>query len=495
MIGQILADRPHLARSACLPGLDAVATVLELLGHLIAERFPVDLGPLYGRETRAVAHAWEPHPAIPAPRMLTVPVGGRPFEVPRPPAIETQRSAFGDQRSAKSIPDAIESRTAPQRSVVGFPRSAEETDPLGRQVLATETAKGEAHEAFLRVSGHLAQTMSNQLAFQMALIEALMAEPTGSHEAVPKSWPLPVIPHTQPSSTREEDSPFPPPPTEGGERKPDRPVGPPRSLDRAQCLEFAVGSIGAVLGHEYAAIDDHPTRVRLPDEPLMLVDRILAIEGAPLSLTSGRVITEHDVLPGAWYLDAGQIPTCIAVESGQADLFLSGYLGIDFVTKGRAVYRLLDAVVTFHRGLPGPGEVIRYDIRIAHFFRQGDTYLFRFQFEATVGGEPLMTMRDGCAGFFTAEELAAGQGIVQTALDRRPRPGVRPADRDDLVPMPVASYDDAQIESLRRGDLAAAFGPLTGRSECRMPCSWRWPCSPVAGSRPTSARPWRATTP
>ena len=88
----------------------------------------------------------------------------------------------------------------------------------------------------------------------------------------------------------------------------------------------------------------------------MLVDRIVAIEGEPRSLTSGRVVTEHDVLAGRLVSRRGRIPTCIAVESGQADLFLSGYLGIDFVTRGLAVYRLLDAVVTFHRGLPGPGD-------------------------------------------------------------------------------------------------------------------------------------------
>ena len=68
-------------------------------------------------------------------------------------------------------------------------------------------------------------------------------------------------------------------------------------------------------------------------------------------MTSGRVVTEHDILPGAWYLDCNRIPTCIAVEAGQADLFLSGWLGIDFETKGVACYRLLDAVVTFHRVL------------------------------------------------------------------------------------------------------------------------------------------------
>src|SRR5205085_2248997 len=84
----------------------------------------------------------------------------------------------------------------------------------------------------------------------------------------------------------------------------------------------------------------------------------------------------------------GVIPTGVAVESGQADLFLSGYLGIDFRTRGLAVYRLLDAVVSFHRGLPGPGATIRYDIRIDEFFRQGDTHLFRFRFDGTIDGVP-----------------------------------------------------------------------------------------------------------
>ena len=191
----------------------------------------------------------------------------------------------------------------------------------------------------------------------------------------------------------------------------------------------------------------------------MLVDRIITIEGEPRSMSHGRVVTEHDVLPGDWYLDHGKIPACIAVESGQADLFLSGYLGIDFETRGESVYRLLDAVVTFHRGLPGPGEVIRYDITISKFFRQGDTHLFRFQFDATVNGEPLLTMRDGCAGFFTDAALAAGQGIVRRPLDLRPLPGVRPDDWAPLVPMGVESYDDSQINALRRGDHATAFGP------------------------------------
>lgn len=44
-------------------------------------------------------------------------------------------------------------------------------------------------------------------------------------------------------------------------------------FDRDQCMEFAIGSIAKMLGPRFAQIDSHPTRVRLPDEPLMLVDR------------------------------------------------------------------------------------------------------------------------------------------------------------------------------------------------------------------------------
>jgi 3-hydroxymyristoyl/3-hydroxydecanoyl-(acyl carrier protein) dehydratase len=240
-------------------------------------------------------------------------------------------------------------------------------------------------------------------------------------------------------------------------------------LDREQCLTFAVGKVGDVLGPDFAPIDAFPTRVRLPDEPLMLVDRILTVEGEPLSMTRGRVVTEHDVLPGAWYLDAGRIPTCIAIEAGQADLFLSGFLGIDLRTRGRAVYRLLDAGATFHRPLPKPGDVIRYDIHIDNFFRQGDTHLFRFRFVGTVNGEKVMTMSDGIAGFFSEEELAAGRGVVQTALQTRPRPGVRPDDAAILPPVGVESYNEAQVDALRRGDLAGCFGSQFANLPLRQP--------------------------
>lgn len=229
-------------------------------------------------------------------------------------------------------------------------------------------------------------------------------------------------------------------------------------LDRDECLEFAIGKIGKVLGEKFAPIDDYSTRVRLPAEPLMLVDRIISVEGEPLSLGSGRVVTEHDVVPGMWYLDGNRAPVFISVEAGQADLFLCSWLGIDFKAQGKRVYRLLDANVTFHRGLPQPGETIHYDIRIKRFINQGDTWLFFFEYEGTINGQIFLTMRDGCAGFFTPQEIRNNGGLVLTEENLRPKQGKKDPQIKDLVPLSTDSYSFEQVEALRRGDLEACFG-------------------------------------
>ena len=235
------------------------------------------------------------------------------------------------------------------------------------------------------------------------------------------------------------------------------------AFDRDACMEFAIGSIEKVLGPQFASVDQHSVRVRLPDEPLMLCDRILEIEGEAGSLGSGRLTTEHDVFPESWYLDHDRAPVCITVEAGQADLFLGSYLGIDLATGGDRVYRLLDATVAFHRGLPQPGETILYDIRINKFVKQGDVYLFMFEFDGTIDGQPLITMRKGCAGFHTYAEVAASGGIILSKMDRQPIAGKAPAGWTPFASFPsgmnhVESYSDAQVEAFRTGQLGGCFG-------------------------------------
>jgi PfaB family protein len=463
MIDRILGERRHMARSACFSGINGTSAILRLLAQLIAERVPVDLSPLYGEKELLVS-------VKSAAKEFRVVMANKPFEPPKPAVLTVNQT---QQKLASTLPPPPrpllqapegppgEGETQPTRvaeypatgatymtsnAPMGFPPPAPNADQLMQAFAAAQNAQLQAHDAYLRVADSFSRTMADALALQLSAQAGLAAAGIAIEEAAPAA-PTTVapVPVTTPAP------------------------GPKPQFDREMCMEFARGLVGRMLGPAFAEADTFPTRVRLPDEPLMLVDRIIKVEGEPKSMTSGRVVTEHDVHPGAWYLDGGRIPTCIAVEAGQADLFLSGYLGIDFITRGLAVYRLLDAVVTFHRELPRPGETIHYDIRIERFFRQGETYLFRFHFDATVNGAPLLTMRDGCAGFFTAAELAAGKGIVKGALDMRPRSGKRDADWAELVPMAKESYNAGQLERLRTGDLSGCFGPLFANLQLQSP--------------------------
>ncbi|MCF8051609.1 MAG: beta-ketoacyl synthase [Desulfobacterales bacterium] len=382
----------------------------------------------------------------PANRAIVLTVGGDIISVPAPPASPSLSQEHQETHPTAAPmtpePENFASDPAPVRRLAG--RSSQSEDPsshsedgssiqhpassiqnpvsgLGDLMVRSGEAAGRAHEKFLEFSKELHRAYADAVGFQVKLIDAAGQNGLSAAPPTPLRRPAPAY-------------------------------------DRDLCMEFAIGSVEKVLGPEFAEVDRYPVRVRLPDEPLMLVDRILSVEGEKRSLSSGRVTTEHDVLPGAWYLDAGRAPVCISVEAGQADLFLCSYLGIDFRVKGRRAYRLLDATVFFHRGLPAPGDTIRYEIEIEKFVRQGDTWLFFFHFDGYVDDAPLITMIDGCAGFFTPQEVENSGGILFGEEKRRANAGRLPPDWAPPVPMKRESYPAEALSALRRGDARACFG-------------------------------------
>jgi len=342
-----------------------------------------------------------PGPAS-AKALLRIPLAGRPLSIPPPP------------------PPALPPPEDAHRAAMPVPGSDALPAGIIENLGAVTEATTRAHTAYLDLSLEMTRTYAEAVQIQSRLADLANGRPEPSTPAFSRS-PLPAF-------------------------------------DRGQCLEFARGSAARVLGPEFAPVDGFAARVRLPDEPLMLVDRILEVHGAKASLGPGRIVTEHDVLPGAWYLDGGRAPVCIAVEAGQADLFLCAYLGIDLAVRGRRTYRLLDATVRFHRELPQPGETIRYAIEIQKFLRQGDTYLFLFHFEGTIDGTPIITMTDGCAGFFTPDEAANSGGIILTDEEKKPHPGKIPPGWTNPVPMAAEAYDEEALDALRAGTPAACFG-------------------------------------
>ena len=234
-------------------------------------------------------------------------------------------------------------------------------------------------------------------------------------------------------------------------------------------VEYAEGDIAKVFGNEYAAIDNYARRVRLPTSDYLLVSRVTKLDAAINEFKPSKMTTEYDIPVDAPYLVNGQIPWAVAVESGQCDLMLISYLGIDFENQGERVYRLLDCTLTFLGDLPRGGDTLRYDISINNFARNGDTLLFFFSYECFVGDNMILKMDGGCAGFFTDQELADGKGVIRTedevktrqlALSNQNKPKFNP-----LLHCPQTQFNYQQIQHLLHGDIASCFGGAHGHHQ------------------------------
>ena len=369
MIDDILGDRPHLAVAANHRSEDECLTLLKCLGTLAAAGREMDLDPLYTRFEAPSGNS-----AGGSRKTIQIKVGSGPLAV-TPPIIDPP----DDQLSRAPAVTPVSAPADKESCAASFESSASDQGPLDYESIFEQMQKniestGRVHEKFLELTQDITEQYAEAFALQNELIAAMADDGI--------EMPPPGAPARK-SGRNVNDS-------------QDRDV----AFNRDQCMEFAIGSVGRMLGPEFEIIDTFKARVRLPDEPLMLVDRIIRVEGEKCSLGPGRVVTEHDVLAGAWYLDGDRAPVCISVEAGQADLFLCAYLGIDHQVKGERTYRLLDARIRFHRGLPRPGETIRYDIHIDKFVRQEETYLFFFRYEGFIGSEHLITMTQGLRRFF-----------------------------------------------------------------------------------------------
>lgn len=240
------------------------------------------------------------------------------------------------------------------------------------------------------------------------------------------------------------------------------PISKPCIWDYADLVEYAEGDIANVFGPDYAIIDSYSRRVRLPTTDYLLVSRVTKLNAQMNQYQPCTMTTEYDIPVDAPYLVDGQIPWAVAVESGQCDLMLISYLGIDFENKGERVYRLLDCTLTFLGDLPRGGDTLRYDISINNFARNGDTLLFFFSYECFVGDKLILKMDGGCAGFFTNKELADGKGVIHTeaeiktrnlALNNPNKPRFTP-----LLNCAQNQFDYSQIHKLLGADIGGCFG-------------------------------------
>lgn len=224
-------------------------------------------------------------------------------------------------------------------------------------------------------------------------------------------------------------------------------------------MEFACGKIENVFGSDYKIIDSYGPRVRLPMPPYLLANRVTEMNAVKGEFKPSSITTEYDVPLDAWFSVDGQIPWAIAVEAGQCDLLLISYLGIDFEAKGVSLYRLLDCTLTFKGEMPKQGDRMRYEIKTNSFARHGHNLLFFFEYECFVGDQLVHTMTDGCAGFFSEEDLAKGQGVIMTKKELEERAQVVKQNFTPFISTDRKSFNENELLSLCRGNISACLGP------------------------------------
>jgi len=419
-IGKILGDRPHLALALDGTGGDDLARLVDVAARLHAAGHLADPGPLSWHLGRIAALAPEGDARDVDELRLVLPAHRPP--VPPPAAAPSADTQF--MHPSPPLPPVARLRpvapVAPQEPAMWAASD-------GNLALAPVVA---AHQEFIR-----SQTESyNQfLALQQRHFPGFLGSVA---EAPPVSSPmLPSMPAPKPVDAD--------------------PPGP--SFDRAQLEMLASGRISDVLGSEFECQDGYRRQVRMPEPPLLLADRVTRLTGEPGTLGLGSISTKTDVATDAWYLHHGRMPPGVVIESGQADLLLISWLGIDFVNKGERVYRLLGCELTFHEGgLPKPGDTLCYDIHVDGHAKTGDVRLFFFHYDCHIGDRLALSVREGQAGFFTDDELAGSGGVLWDAAEDVPDPAAR------LDPPPCVTakraFDAADVAAFVGGNAHACFG-------------------------------------
>ncbi|MBQ74117.1 MAG: beta-ketoacyl synthase [Gammaproteobacteria bacterium] len=373
-------------------------------------------------------------------------------------------------RPAEADAEVRQVKHAAPLALVEKPVATAATSQVPEQQLLLEAHQRmlQAHQAFL------ATQLEGQRAFEQTMARMQSALFGGVSQApdMPRPTSPEVVKTTEPvpSSSVKEKLKTPLPPVEEPAKKVEVKPGP--SFSRQQLEVLAGGKISSVFGPLFEKQDEFSVQVRMPEPPLLLCDRVLGIEGEPGSMGTGTIWTETDVRADSWYLHRGRMPPGIFIESGQADLLLISWLGIDFHNKGTRAYRLLGCELVFHGELPRPGETLEYEIKVDGHAQQGDVRLFFFHYDCHINGEKRISVRSGQAGFFNEKELAESAGVLWEAETADFTVGVKPC--EPVAVCEKQNFSRADISAYLDGDLQRCFGDEFARAHTHT----RTPASP-----------------
>ena len=235
-------------------------------------------------------------------------------------------------------------------------------------------------------------------------------------------------------------------------------INQPSLYDEADILEFVEGKVSKVFGQDYEAIDQCSRRVRMPSPPFLFVSRVTQLEGTLGKYGSGLIETEYDIPEDAWYAIDGQLTVGICKEAGHGLLMLLSYLGTDFESLGKRSFRLLDLSATFLFEQPENLRSLKCRVKITSSVKTENSLLVFFQGEALIGDQVWMKLHNGCAGIFSDEELAEGQGIIESESEQKEHNQIKKQQFTPLLNCSKNSFSQEDILALSQGKIAACFG-------------------------------------
>jgi acyl transferase domain-containing protein/1-acyl-sn-glycerol-3-phosphate acyltransferase len=407
---QTMAPAPYLEPVLQGAEVRVAAAVQPPVPVAVAVAVPVPARTLAAFTTPVAVHAavHAESPPLPVPSFLAQPVVARPSQAP---LMNDNLSRFVAQQA--------------QLAAVHQAYIAQQAAVHERFLALQQSAENSLRQAFGSVAQGLPATLAVVQPTPAPLLQP--APPVVVAPVLPPA-PVAVQPVVTPPAVRPAPIQSPAPLVSSPQPQPVAVVQPAQSavlpgpkFDRAQLEILAGGKISSVFGPLFAGQDGYARQVRMPEPPLLLADRVTGIDAVAGSMGKGTLWTETDVRADSWYLDdEGRMPAGVMIESGQADLLLISWLGIDSLNQGERVYRLLGCDLTYRGGLPVPGDTLCYDIHVDGHATQGDVRLFFFHYDCQVDGKPRLSVRNGQAGFFTDDELANSAGVLWDPAEEVP---------------------------------------------------------------------------
>jgi 3-hydroxymyristoyl/3-hydroxydecanoyl-(acyl carrier protein) dehydratase len=268
-------------------------------------------------------------------------------------------------------------------------------------------------------------------------------------------------------------------------------------LNEFHMTHLSRGDQGIALGPEFAHYTSRKT-TRLPTGGLMLVDRVVAIEGQRGRLDGGLFQTEYDSPADAWYYADtanASMPNCVYLEtSGQAALLTGYYLGATLSAPDASLsLRQLGGTATVLREVDLRDTTIRQTSELVSTTIAPGATLQAFKFTQSAHGDPFYE-GETLFGYFSDETLANQTGLdagrsVPTWLDaERPAAGLRTidvaAERADARARLCSHNHLALIDQLTVVDGGGRYGK--GYLHAQRPIkaddwlfNWHFPLDPV----------------